>query len=204
MKLIVFGAGGYSREVADVLELLGHDIVTFYDDHLSGFHSTTQAPIISSVDNIDADGSVFAIGDNGVRRKLFDLYRSRYQPCSFVHPSASVSRHAQMGDGVQILQYVSVNAAASIGENVIVNVGSIVSHDVCVGGHTHIAPSVLISGGASVGAQCFIGAGAVILPGVDVADRAVVGAGAVVTRNVLESETVVGVPARSINKRPLS
>lgn len=49
---------------------------------------------------------------------------------------------------------------------------------------------------------CSIGAGAVILPGVRIGKAAVVGAGAVVTRDVPAAATVVGNPARILERGP--
>lgn len=47
---------------------------------------------------------------------------------------------------------------------------------------------------------CSVGAGAVILPGVRIGRTAMIGAGAVVTRDVPEGATVVGNPARILEK----
>lgn len=47
---------------------------------------------------------------------------------------------------------------------------------------------------------CSIGAGAVVLPGLRIGKGAMVGAGAVVTRDVDDGATVVGNPARSVER----
>ncbi|WP_100220455.1 sugar O-acetyltransferase [Achromobacter marplatensis] len=51
-----------------------------------------------------------------------------------------------------------------------------------------------------IGANVWIGAGALILPGITVGDDAIIGAGSVVTRNVAAGATVVGNPARPVNR----
>ncbi len=53
----------------------------------------------------------------------------------------------------------------------------------------------------TVGKNVWIGGGAILLPGITVADDAIIGAGSIVTRDVSPAETVVGNPARPLNKR---
>lgn len=52
----------------------------------------------------------------------------------------------------------------------------------------------------TIGENVWIGGGAIILPGITVGDNAIIGAGSVVTRNVDAGATVVGNPARLIEK----
>lgn len=54
--------------------------------------------------------------------------------------------------------------------------------------------------GTHVGPGASIGGGAVLLPGVHIGAGAIVGAGAVVTKDVAAGVTVVGNPAREINR----
>lgn len=52
----------------------------------------------------------------------------------------------------------------------------------------------------TIGRDVWIGGGAIILAGITIGDGAIVGAGSVVTRNVPARATVVGNPARPINR----
>lgn len=201
MQFAVIGAGGHSREVADLIEACGHTVVGFIDDAGSGAHTPTGVPVYQDIDGVAADAVTIAIGSTSARAAKHGILAGGYRLPVLVHPSAIVSRHAEVGNGTQVMQNVVVNSAAVVGENVILNVGCFVAHDCVVGAHSHIAPGVLMSGGSSVGERVFVGAGAVLLPGVSVGADAVVGAGAVVTQNVPAGQTVVGVPARSIEGR---
>lgn len=55
-----------------------------------------------------------------------------------------------------------------------------------------------------LGKRVNVGAGAVLIGAIEVGDDAVIGANAVVTQNVAAGETVVGIPAKPINKANLS
>ncbi len=191
------GAGGHSREAADLVAACGHEVAGFTDDALTGMHRPTGLAISADLASIEADAVTVAVGGPESRARLFERAQGRPMP-ALVHPSACVSPHAVIGDGVQIMQNVVVSAAATIGPNAILNVGCFVAHDCRVGAHTHVAPGVLMSGESSVGERCTIGAGAILLPGVHVDNACTVGAGAVVTADVASGETVVGVPARPL------
>jgi len=196
VRFVVLGAGGHSREVADLILACGHEVGGFQDDAATGLHRPTGLPIAGRWQELAGDAITVAVGDSAARERL---YRSVGPALPFpvlIHPSACVSAHAHVGDGTQVMQNVVVNSAATVGENVILNVGCFIAHDCVVGAHSHIAPGVLMSGASSVGARCLVGAGAIILPGITVGDDCIIGAGAVVTRAVPAGETVSGVPAR--------
>ena len=53
-----------------------------------------------------------------------------------------------------------------------------------------------------IGRHCWIGANAVILPGVELGDHVIVGAGTVVTKAFPDGATIVGNPARELDKPP--
>lgn len=54
--------------------------------------------------------------------------------------------------------------------------------------------------GIKIGNNVWVGAGVKILDGVTIADNAIIGSNAVVTKDVAENQTVVGIPARPIDK----
>lgn len=196
VRFIIIGAGGHSKEVADLVVACGHEVVAFRDDAKSGTHSPTGLPILTAATDIPFDRLTIAVGDPQSRRTLFAGVSNPDLLMTLVHPSACVSPYARVGAGAQVMQNVVVSADAAVGENCILNVGCFIAHDCRVGAHCHIAPGVLLSGGAVVGEASVVGAGAVLLPGVRVGEGCTIGAGAVVTRPIPDGATVAGVPAR--------
>jgi sugar O-acyltransferase (sialic acid O-acetyltransferase NeuD family) len=200
MEVLIYGAGGHSREIAELLVRSGHSIIAFVDDALRGTtHVPTGLPVVSREQApTDVVGFVVAIGDPLSRERLFDELSKSLVPVTVRSQSVSISQWADIGPGLQAAQNAVVNAGAYVGPDVILNVGCVVSHDVSVGAHTHIAPGVLLGGASNVGARCLVGAGSIVLPGVQVGDDCVVGAGSVVTKDVASGCTVVGSPARTM------
>ncbi len=83
-----------------------------------------------------------------------------------------------------------------IGDNAIINTGSIVDHDCMVGEHVHIAPGAVLSGGVTVGPMTNVGTGATVIQGIRIGEGAVIGAGSVVVDDVPAYAQVAGVPAK--------
>lgn len=136
-----------------------------------------------------------------IRRKLADYYRSiGFSFATVIHPSASISPTAQIGEGVVIQKGVFVSANSRIGAFCKLNTHCNVTHDIIVGDYSTIAPDAVLLGYVTVGDHCYVGANSTILPHCIIEDDVTIGAGAVVTKNVDSSSTVVGVPARTLLK----
>lgn len=199
MRFAVIGAGGFSKEIADMLDDLGHEPVAFFDDRMGpGVHPTTGLPVVAALEDLPAyDAMCIAVGDARARARLAARFASASMP-PLVHPRACVSVHATLGTGTLVMQNAVVSASAEVGEFCILNVGAYVAHDCVVGAFTHLAAGVNLGGGSCVGESCLCGTSSVLLPGVHVGSHVTLGAGAVVHRDLPAGVTAAGVPARVI------
>jgi sugar O-acyltransferase (sialic acid O-acetyltransferase NeuD family) len=207
-RVLVWGAGGHGRVVADVVTAAGHTVVAFVDKtstadaRLGDLPVVEESAIASGATPLPHGATAIAlgIGDNAARARALGRLASASTP-PFVHPTASVAPSAKVGRGTVVMPLAVINNSAAIGDAVIVNSGAIVEHDCFVGDAAHISPGAVLAGGARVGARAWIGAGAVVIQGVKVGDDVVVGAGAVVIRDVPDGVTVAGVPATVIQSK---
>jgi sugar O-acyltransferase (sialic acid O-acetyltransferase NeuD family) len=119
-----------------------------------------------------------------------------------VHPSAAVSRTANLGRGVALFPGVFVGHGATLGDHVIALPNAIVSHDCEIGAGTCIAGGASVSGGVKVGEACYLGTHCSIAIGAVLGRHALVGMGAVVLKDVAESTVVAGNPARVLRANP--
>lgn len=105
-----------------------------------------------------------------------------------------------------MLPFVTITSNIRIGRCFHGNMYSSVSHDCIIGDFVTFAPGVRCNGNIVIEDDAYIGAGAVLKQGIPgkplvIGRGAVVGMGAVVTKSVPAGVTVVGNPARILEKR---
>ncbi|MDZ4180225.1 MAG: hypothetical protein U1E29_13500, partial [Coriobacteriia bacterium] len=98
MRFLVIGAGGHSREVADLISACGHEVVGFQDDVVTGAHRPTGLPVVRGLHEVRAEASTVAVGNPRARERLFTLASAEFAMPALVHSSACVSAYASVGD----------------------------------------------------------------------------------------------------------
>ena len=211
-SIYLIGGGGHAKVVADAAALGGRPVAGIFDDQDSPAACADLTiphlgPVALAAQYLTDDTSAaahIAMGSIDARdRILRDLAAQGIQSDRFatiIHPAAIVAPTVAIGHGVFIAPAAVINPQARIADHAIINTGAIIEHDVTIGENAHIAPRAVLCGQAGVGAGVLIGAGAVVIPSITIGDGATVGAGAVVVRSVAAGQTVVGTPARAIDR----
>lgn len=204
--ICIVGAGGHAKVVVDAMLASGIEPSRIrVSDNNPAMEGTMLIGLRVAYPAVcdEMVGAWFhiAIGNNPVRRQLHArLLAIGARPLSIVHPRASVSQFAEIGNAVFVAANAVIGPCAAIGDGVIVNHGAVADHDCVVGQFSHVAPNATLGGGVKIGPEVLLGAGATVLPTIIIGANAVIGAGAVVLNNVRAAHTCVGVPAVSISK----
>lgn len=199
--------GGFI-ETIELCLVAGKEIVGIIDKKLSG--SYYGIPVLGSDDEAPKlhrkYGEVpiaFGLGYPADRSRLAEYYRKvGFTFANLVHPKTLISAYATVGIGCIIQSGACISAGAVVGDFVLVNIAATIMHEAIIGAHSTIAAAATVLGRAVVEHNALIGSNATILPNIRIGHGAVVGAGAVVTKHVREGVTVVGNPAREL-ERPL-
>lgn len=197
-QLLIVGASGHGKVVADIAELNGYDSILFFDDNetLKKCGKHTVVDYSSEIDRYEGD-IIVAIGNAEIRSRIQDSVASRNFP-TLIHPSAVISPSAQIGSGTVVMANAVINADAVVGKGCIINTCASVDHDCIIGDYVHISVGAHVAGTVDIGNKTWIGIGATVSNNVSICGGCIIGAGAVVIRDVNESGTYVGVPARKI------
>lgn len=203
-KLVVAGAGGHAKVVAEMARFCGYTVVGATDPQEfargGGLQVLGDDDILPSLLKKGVRNAAVGIGsvkDTARRRKMRErLGRLGFSLPALKHPKAVVARGVDLGSGTQVMARAVVNPGVLVGCGVVINTGAIIEHDCALNDDVFIGPGAVLGGGVEVGAGAFVGLGAKVLQGVKLGEGCVVGAGAVVTKDVKDGVTVVGVPAK--------
>jgi len=216
-KIIIFGSGGISREIAFLIEDVNFQNKAFYspDDKykIVGFiekdNSNKNAMVsgykilgnFQEIENLDVDCFVLPIGSPRIKQEIYENEISKLKISldapNLIHPNVILrDKYIKTGEGNLICAGNVLTTDIEIGNFNLINLNCTVGHDVKIGNFNIINPLVAISGGVEIGNNVSVGTGAKILQYIKVGDNAVIGAGAVVTKDVLSEITVIGIPAK--------
>lgn len=174
-RLLVVGAGGHGRSVAEAAELSGQfEVVGFLDDSMPAGETVLGVSVLGPVASMAhhraaADQAIVAIGNNAVREKLMQqLAAAGFKWATVVHPRAIVSPSAVLGAGSAVMAGAIVGTEARLGVVSIVNCGAVVDHHATVEDFGHLGVSASMAGGTVLGRGAWMQAGAALGYGVKV------------------------------------
>jgi sugar O-acyltransferase (sialic acid O-acetyltransferase NeuD family) len=206
-SLIILGAGGHARVVAEAWVSTGKVVAGFLAPR-SGESTERPVRILGDDELLDdrafVDKHDFAVGVGApaLRRMLGQrILEAGGGLPPIVHASAVVAADVELGRGCQLMAGSVVNTGAVVRDFAIINTGATVDHDCIVGDAVHICPGVHLGGTVHCGEAALVGIGASVIQGVTIGAGAVVGSGAAVIRDVADGSVVVGCPARPIRDR---
>lgn len=188
-NVIIIGAGGHARVVADIVRRAGDKVLGFLDDNAPALGK------ISDYVNYPDAHFVIGIGNAALRRRIAGLLEGVHWHTA-IHPTAVIGENVQIGQGTVVMANAVVNPGAKIGGHCILNTGSIVEHDNRIENYVHISVGAKLAGTVTIGENTWVGIGAVVSNNLTVCADCMIGAGAVVVKNIEQPGTYVGVPAR--------
>lgn len=203
MRLAILGAGGHGRVVADSAASLGW-MVAFFDDARAG--EVDGWPVLGRAEDLlnapsRFDGVIVAIGNNRARLdRIGQLRLAGANITTIMDPSSRVSGSAVIGEGTFLARGGIVSTGAVLGVGCVVNTAASVDHDCRLGDAVHLSPGVRLSGRVTIGEASWLGTGSSVRNNISIGPDVIVGVGGVVVSNIDGGQTVVGIPARQLEK----
>lgn len=200
-KVVIIGAGGHAKVVADIVLCCGDEVVGFLDDDSSKlgkkvYKNYEVLGVLHDYVRYEDCEFVIAVGDNYTRERIKNKMSVNWYTA--IHPSAVVADTVKIGVGTVVMAGAIINSDAVIGNHCIINTGVTVDHDNVVEDYVHISPGAHLAGNVKVGEHSWVCIGASVINDVTICRDVIVGAGATVVKDISESGTYVSTPARRI------
>lgn len=203
-NVVIIGASGHGKVIADIVQKAGDKVVGFLDDNRSLPKTFISFPLLGIVDDykdyVHTTEFFIAIGNAEIREQIVNKMKG-VKWYTAIHPSVVISDiDVFIGEGTVVMANAVINSGSQIGRHCIINSCAVVEHDSIIEDFVHISVGAKLGGTVRVGKSTWVGIGTSINNNVNICERCIIGAGAVIIRNIDESGTYVGVPAKRIKK----
>jgi sugar O-acyltransferase (sialic acid O-acetyltransferase NeuD family) len=209
-KIAIFGAGGFGREVAFLIEEINKkeylwEIIGFFDDaKKSGI--VNDYKVLGRIEELNKIKEelylVIAIGDPIAKKTIVQkIKNSLIKFPILIHPSVIISNKVEIGEGSILCAGNILTTNIRIGKHVIINLNCTIGHDAIINDYCSLMPSVNISGETEIGECSFLGTGSLIINQRKVGKNVIIGAGSSVIKDIPDDCTAIGSPAKPIKFR---
>lgn len=196
--VVIVGASGHGKVVADIVLKSGDKVFGFLDDNLKVGNFFCGFPVLGSTDDwikVQEKSFIIAIGNPEIREALSQKIRAEFYTA--IHPSAQISLlDIHIEEGTTIMANAVINSGAYVGRHCIINSAAVVEHDNHISDFVHISVGAKVAGTVNIGARTWIGMGACINNNLSICSDCMVGAGAVVVKSIERSGIYIGIPAK--------
>ena len=163
MKLIILGAGGYGRTVADIARQSGrYAEVCFLDDNATD--ELVIGKCADYINHINSDIELYpAFGSNEGRLQWIERLEAAGAAIpTLIHNTAYVSPEATVERGTVVLPKAIINTDTTINKGCIINCGAIIDHGCVIEDGVHICLGAIVKAENRMSRCMKVEAGAVI------------------------------------------
>ena len=210
VEIVIFGAGGFAREVAWLIaEKNVHSptvVACFVGMGNEVGREVHGIAVLTAPEAYKRFPNAYVISTSGsgaIRETMTQeaAVAGFLRHATLIDPGVRFHRdHVAIGAGTVICAGTILTTDIRLGNHVQINLDCTVGHDAEMEDYVTLAPGVHISGRVRICKGAYVGTGACVIPGVTIGAAATIGAGAVVVRDVPTGETQVGIPAKVINR----
>jgi sugar O-acyltransferase (sialic acid O-acetyltransferase NeuD family) len=205
-KICIFGAGGFAKEVYWLAIQCNKEVDTFIDFHTGGY--CCDGKKIENEDYFDPTkhNAIVAVGNPSLRKKITEQIIQRHGTSvvfeTLISPTANLmSNGISIGRGSIISANCVLTCDIILGQFSQLNLSTTIGHDTKTGDFFTTAPGVHVNGKVNVGNCVYFGSNSSTVENISICDNVIIGAAACVSKDIIDSGTYVGVPAKKLEKK---
>lgn len=209
--IAIYGAGGFSREVACLIHLINRNsqtwnLIGFFDDNpeLKG-KKNEYGEVLGGREVLNLYEKdlavVIAIGNPQIVKNIVGgIHNDKVYFPNIIAPDVILmdDRNFVIGQGNIICSKCWMSCNVSIGNFNIFNVGTTIGHDVKMGNYNSMMPFVNISGEVVIGDENFFGVASVVLQQKKIGCNTIIGGNSLIIKNTKDGRTYMGNPASAL------
>ncbi len=193
--VVILGAGGHGRVIADCLKSARREVLGFLDDQKSPGGAVHVLGRLSDAPSFANQAEfIIGIGDNKARKAIAQRFAGVLAFTTAVHKSAVLAPDVVLGEGCVVMPGAVINVGSVLGQHNIINTSASIDHDGRLADFVHLSPGARLAGQVTLGEGVWLGTGAIAINNISVHPWCVIGAGGLVIRDLMEPGTYVGVP----------
>jgi len=146
-SLLIVGAGEFGQLVKELAELQNYNRIDFLDDN-SEFVIGKTADYLKFKD--EYTDFIVAIGNPIVRKKLVEQMEVHFNLATIIHPTAVISKTAQIERGCVIEAHTVINIGAKVEKASFINAGAVVNHNSVVKDYCQVDCNAVVAADAVV------------------------------------------------------
>lgn len=208
--IALFGAGGFGREVACLINLINEvtptwNLIGFFDDGKPIGDDVTYGKVLGGIDELNNWEKELAVAIPVATPETLSIIVSKINNPLITFPNLVApdvvffdKKNMKMGKGNIIGTKCAFSTNVTLGDFNLFNCAIMVGHDTRLGNCNVIMSSVNISGGIEIGDENFFGVQSVLLQYLKVGNHTRVGANSVVIRSTKDGNLYIGNPATRV------
>lgn len=209
--IVIYGAGGFGREIACLLRLINEkenqwNLIGFLDDNEAIWGTKNEyGTVLGGSDWLNKYekelACAIAVGSpNAVQAIVGKIHNSKVSFPNLYAPTVTFldKESLKIGKGNIFCTNCFVSCNVTVGNFNLFNGYIPIGHDAVIGDCNVVMPSVNISGAVVMGNANFLGVQSVVLQGIKIGNNTRIGANSVIMRKTKDGFLYIGNPAKRV------
>ncbi|NMW17473.1 MAG: acetyltransferase [Chlorobiaceae bacterium] len=210
MDLVIYGAGGFGKEIACLIRAINKDsnhwnLIGFIDDGIQPGEKNRYGTVLGGLSFLNEYSQklavVFSIASPSILQSLVSSITNPLVTFpNIIAPNVNIfdAESFSLGKGNVFFFGCRISCDVQIGDFNLFNGFVSLGHDVTMGSYNVLGPSTRVSGNTIIGDSNLFGVQSIVLQGLKIGDHTRIGPNSVIIRDTKNNSLYYGNPAKRV------